>query len=51
MNLWISISFTKLMGGDVILAHRLLKNEISSNEYSLFTESYLNENECMKKNI
>ncbi len=37
-------SFTKLMGKDVILAHRLLKNEIRTNEYALFTDAYLTEN-------
>ncbi|HEX8546715.1 MAG TPA: DUF2652 domain-containing protein [Cytophagaceae bacterium] len=31
----------KLMGSDVILAHRLLKNNIQSHEYLLLTESYL----------
>ncbi len=34
-------SFTKLIGSDVILAHRLLKNNVLSNEYLLFTENYL----------
>jgi hypothetical protein len=31
---------TKLMGKDVILAHRLLKNNVDSDEYILLTESY-----------
>jgi len=35
----------KLMGKDVILAHRLLKNNIKSNEYSLITENFLNDYE------
>ncbi|MCP5063658.1 MAG: DUF2652 domain-containing protein [Ignavibacteriae bacterium] len=34
-------SFTKLIGSDVILAHRLLKNNVQSKEYLLFTDSYL----------
>lgn len=34
-------TFAKLMGSDVILAHRLLKNSIEANEYSLFTDNYL----------
>ncbi|WP_062542927.1 DUF2652 domain-containing protein [Rufibacter tibetensis] len=33
---------TKLMGTDVILAHRLLKNSIEGSEYVLLTEGYLN---------
>lgn len=32
---------TKLIGKDVIIAHRLLKNAIPQSEYILFTESYL----------
>ncbi|WP_210463239.1 DUF2652 domain-containing protein [Rufibacter roseolus] len=32
----------KLMGTDVILAHRLLKNSIEGSEYVLLTEGYLN---------
>ena len=31
----------KLLGTDIILAHRLLKNNIKSNEYILLTDSYL----------
>ena len=34
--------FNKIMGSDVILSHRLLKNSITSKEYLLFTEAYLN---------
>ncbi len=33
--------FLKLMGRDVILAHRLLKNDVPGNEYALLTEAYL----------
>ena len=32
---------TKLMGRDVILAHRLLKNSVSGSEYILLSEDYL----------
>lgn len=35
-------SFRKLLGKDVIIAHRLLKNNIRSNEYVLLTDEYLN---------
>lgn len=34
--------FNKIMGSAVILSHRLLKNTISSREYLLVTESYIN---------
>ncbi len=34
--------FEKPHGGDVILAHRLLKNTVDSNEYALFTQQLLN---------
>lgn len=33
--------FNKLIGSDLILAHRLLKNKITSNEYLLLSEKYL----------
>lgn len=33
--------FTKLSGTDVIVAHRLLKNDVPSNEYLLLTEKLL----------
>ena len=33
--------FNKIMGSDVILAHRLLKNNVVSREYLLLTEKYL----------
>jgi len=35
-------NFSKIMGSDVILAHRLLKNNIDSDEYLLMTGDYLN---------
>ena len=34
--------YKKLFGKDVIVAHRLLKNDIDSNQYSLFTENLSN---------
>jgi len=34
--------FNKLIGSDLILAHRLLKNSIISNEYLLFSDPYFN---------
>jgi len=34
-------NFNKIMGGDVILAHRLLKNNVDSREYLLLSENYL----------
>ena len=33
--------FTKLIGSDVILAHRLLKNNVPEREYILITDNYL----------
>ncbi len=33
--------FTKLIGSDVILAHRLLKSTVPEREYILFSEQYL----------
>jgi hypothetical protein len=36
-------NFAKLYGRGLIIAHLLLKNEIPSNEYLLFTEDYLEE--------
>ena len=35
--------FTKLIGSDLILAHRLLKNNIKSDEYLLITEKYFDD--------
>ncbi|KUG08122.1 DUF2652 domain-containing protein [Solirubrum puertoriconensis] len=34
-------NFTKLLGRDVIVAHRLLKNNVTGSEYILLTEDYL----------
>lgn len=34
--------FNKLIGSDLILAHRLMKNQITNNEYLLFSDSYFN---------
>ena len=34
-------NFMKLLGADVILAHRLLKNNVPGNEYTLLSEHYL----------
>jgi len=33
-------NFTKIIGSDVILAHRLLKNKLDAREYLLLTENY-----------
>jgi hypothetical protein len=33
-------NFSKIIGGDVILAHRLLKNKLDAREYLLLTENY-----------
>ena len=35
------MNFTKIMGSAVILAHRLLKNDIPSKEYLLATDDYM----------
>ncbi|MDX5348725.1 MAG: DUF2652 domain-containing protein [Hymenobacteraceae bacterium] len=45
--------YTKLMGKDVIVAHRLLKNNIEGNEYVLLTENYLKtqDEEEIKRNF
>lgn len=40
--------YKKLFGKEVIVAHRLLKNEIDSHEYSLFTNDLLGESETWK---
>ena len=42
--------FCKLYGADVILAHRLLKNNINANEYILFTKPFLNVYQKRKQN-
>jgi hypothetical protein len=39
---------TKLMGKDIILAHRLMKNNVKSDEYLLMTENYVNHHEKSK---
>jgi len=39
---------TKLMGKDIILAHRLMKNNVKSDEYLLMTETYVNHYEKSK---
>ena len=41
--------YKKLFGKDVIVAHRLLKNDIDSHEYSLFTENLLMADETWNK--
>lgn len=43
----------KLMGEDVIVAHRLLKNDVKSDEYLLLSESLMNEykNEAIDRNF
>ena len=40
-------NFTKLIGSDVILAHRLLKNSVPEREYILLSEKYLESQESM----
>ncbi|GBD89127.1 hypothetical protein BMS3Abin03_03077 [bacterium BMS3Abin03] len=41
--------FNKIMGSDVILAHRLLKNNVPENEYLLMTDDYFNTQELEKQ--
>jgi hypothetical protein len=41
-------NFTKIMGSDVILAHRLLKNNIEEAEYILLTDKYFKTQEVSK---
>lgn len=41
-------NFTKILGSDVILAHRLLKNNIPHSEYLLLTDNYIKEFESNK---
>jgi hypothetical protein len=43
--------FNKLIGSDLILAHRLLKNNIPSNEYLLLSEKYLSQNSIIPASI
>ena len=40
--------YKKLFGKDVIVAHRLLKNEIDSDQYSLFTDTLISADETWK---
>jgi len=40
-------NFTQLIGSDVILAHRLLKNSIPGREYILLSEKYLESQQSM----
>ena len=41
--------FTKIAGEDVILAHRLLKNSVPSNEYILMTEPFIEATPSLKE--
>jgi hypothetical protein len=41
---------TKLIGRDVIIVHKLLKNSVQENEYVLFTENYLKRIKLNKAN-
>ena len=43
-------NFTKASGVDMIIAHRLLKNEIESSEYILATKSYLDSTDSHEAN-
>jgi len=43
--------FNKIMGSDVILAHRLLKNSVPENEYLLMTDDYFNTQELEKLDL
>ncbi len=43
--------FKKLIGSDLILAHRLLKNNIESREYLLLSEKYYNEQSSENSNF
>jgi len=44
-------NFTKIIGSDVILAHRLLKNNIGETEYMLLTDKYLQTQEVNKEQL
>ena len=56
-HLWAILSetviqnFTKIMGSDVILAHRLLKNNIGETEYMLLTDKYLQTQEVNEEQL
>ncbi len=41
-------NYRKIFGFDLIVAHRLLKNNIDSNEYVLFTDDFLNDKDISK---
>ena len=43
--------FKKIMGSDVILAHRLLKNSLPETEYLLMTDDYLNTQKVENQNL
>ncbi len=40
--------YKKLFGKEIIVAHRLLKNDIDSHEYSLFTDNLIDANDTWK---
>jgi len=44
-------NFTKIMGSDVILAHRLLKNNIEETEYMLLTDKYFRTQEANEQQL
>jgi len=44
-------NFSKIMGSDVILAHRLLKNNIDENEYLLLTQKYYSTQDIQGVNL
>ncbi len=44
-------NYTKIIGGDVILAHRLLKNTIGKTEYMLLTDKYLSSQNQMEQQL
>ena len=44
-------NFTKIMGSDVILAHRLLKNNIGETEYVLLTDKYFRTQEANEQHL
>jgi len=44
-------NFTKIIGSDVILAHRLLKNNIGETEYMLLTDKYFQTQEINEQQL
>ncbi len=44
-------NFTKIIGSDVILAHRLLKNNIGETEYMLLTDKYFRTQEVNEQQL